>query len=77
MSELTANKLRRRHPVWRWMILFGFLTFALSVILLKAVAPFGDAIIASRDGGGQPRQHKSQTVTTSAPRSAPTQPSHM
>ncbi len=58
------------------MILFGFITFVLSVILLKAVAPLGDAIIASHDKSGQP-QHKSQTVTTSAPRSASALPSRL
>ncbi len=76
MSKLNASHRRRRHPVWRWMILFGFITFVLSVVLLKAVAPLGDAIIASRDNGGQP-EHKSQTVSTSAPKPAPAQPRHL
>jgi hypothetical protein len=76
MSEQNTAYRHPRHPVWRWMILFGFITFVLSVILLKALAPFGDAIIASHDDGSQP-QHRSQTENTSAPSSMPARPSHL
>ncbi len=68
MSE--RNSVPRRRPVWRWMILFGFLTFVLSLVLIKAVSPLGDAIIASHRDQSQPR-HKQPTVNTSTKHATP------
>ncbi len=49
MSMPPSPYVRRRHPVWRWMILFGCITFLLSLVFIKAISPLGDAILASHE----------------------------
>jgi hypothetical protein len=51
----TANDLRRRRPqpVWRWMILFSFITLLMSLGLMRAVSPLGDSVVAFFNNGEQ------------------------
>jgi hypothetical protein len=58
------------------MLLFGFITFLLSLALMKAVGPLGEAVIASHDSGAQtahqmPARSVSQPQAVHAPQSRP------
>ncbi len=71
MSMPPSPYIRRHHPVWRWMILFGCITFLLSLVLIKAVAPLGDAILASHEKADSKQQ---DVRKVSEPATAPAAP---
>jgi hypothetical protein len=77
MNSTNTGYTRRRHPVWRWMIVFAFITFALSVGLMKVVSPLGDAVLASQNKQEQLHERVPAVNASSARASAPARPDHL
>jgi hypothetical protein len=77
MSNATTGYIRRRHPVWRWMIVFAFMTFALSVALMRVVSPLGDAVLASHGKHEQTQQTVPAVNASAQQASASTRPDHL
>jgi hypothetical protein len=77
MNSFNTSYPRRKQPVWRWMILFGCMTFMMSLVLIKAVSPVGDAIIARQSKGAQTQQALPAVNTSAHHAAAPAQPSRL